>query len=105
MARSWWMEDAADWTDEERADVAEVIKYTARDDTGISYEVSLVLRSMAATAREEGEDRVTCWTKRVHFGTTDDTCAGGGAFIRASSRQEFIAEQIAAVVWGWKRRL
>lgn len=96
----WWQNDASEWSEEQKEDVAEVIKYTSRDDTGISYEVSLALRSLAESAYEDGEDRVTCWTKRVDFGTSDANCSGGYEFVRAARRQEQIAEQISVLVWG-----
>lgn len=89
-----------EWTREEREDVAEVTQTTSRDDTGISYSVCVALRSLAASAYEEGEDRLTLWTHRVDFGTSDANCSGGYAFVRAARQQAKVADEIAGVVWG-----
>lgn len=89
-----------EWSEEERADVFEVVKHTARDDTGISYTVSVGLRSFAEHAYEDGEDQLIVWSKRVEFGSTDATCSGGSAFVQASHEQENLAAEIVSVVWG-----
>lgn len=89
----------SDWTQAEREDVAEVMQATHRDDTGISYTVSVCLRSLAASAYEEGEDRITLWAENVEFGSTDSHCAGGYAFVQAARKQTALADEIAAIVW------
>lgn len=90
----------AEWSEAERADVAEVHMRTERDDVGISYAVCVALRSLAASAFEDGEDRIVLWVKRVDFGTTDATCAGGAAFVHAAKEQERIVGEVTAAVWG-----
>lgn len=89
-----------EWTAKERKDVTEVVMVTSRDDTGVSYEVHVALRSLAASAYEEGEDRLVVWTKRVDFGSTDAACAGGALFLQAAHLQQEVADEITAVVWG-----
>jgi len=74
-----------------------------RDDTGITYQVYVVLRSLAAHAYEEGEDCRHVWDTRVEFGQTDATVAGGSAFIYAAREQDEISDRIAALVWGGGR--
>lgn len=95
----FWQKPCREWTRAEREDVAEVIRTTARDDTGVSYGVSLALRSMAASAYEEGEDRVSVWEHRVDFGGTDANHAGGSSFLYAAREQDRIADEITAAVW------
>lgn len=90
----------SEWTDAQKADVAEVIKVTARHDTGISYDVDVSLRSLAASAYEMGEDRMCVWSKCVVFGGTDAHQSGGAAFVRATQEQDAIANEIALAVWG-----
>lgn len=80
------------WTQEERDDVAEVIKTVTRDDTGITYEVCLTLRSLAAHAYEMGEDRCTVWSRRWDFGPRVGNMV-------LSLEQEAVAAAIAATVW------
>lgn len=87
------------WTDTQKEDVAEVIKATARDDTGISYDVDVALRSLAASAYETGEDRLCVWSKRVDFGGVDAHQSGGAAFVRATREQEAVADEITRAVW------
>lgn len=89
-----------EWTPEEIADVFEVVKKIAIDDTGVSYEVCVGLRSFAAHAYEEGEDHLCLWSKRVDFGSADAFHAGGPAFVQAATQQDAIADKIASVVWG-----
>ena len=89
----------SDWTPEEIADVAEVTCHTCRDDTGISYDVTLTLRSLAASAYEQGEDQCMIWDRRVDFGTTPAFWAGGHAFRMAAREQQDIADELAKLIW------
>lgn len=94
------LQEAKDFGEKHRDDIAIVIKGIERDETGIDYWVNVSLRSLAAPAFEKGEDEQGYWTKRVDFGQTDYTCAGGMAFVDASIEQEEIADAIAIGVWG-----
>lgn len=88
------------WALDKREDIAGVITHTERDDTGVNYDVSVVLRSLAEHAYEEGEDQRGVWGLRVEFGQTDATVAGGFAFVEAAREQQLIADTIAGIVWG-----
>lgn len=99
------MKNCRDWTQAEREDVAEVTQTTERDDTGITYAVCVALRSLAAHAYEEGENRLRIWTKRVDFGSTDSHCAGGYAFTDAARTQARLSDEIADVVWGYPQNV
>jgi len=84
---------------EAREDIAGVVQTTDRDDTGVSYAVFVTLRSFAANAYEEGEDRLQIWGTRVDFGQCDRNVAGGSDFVHASREQQRIADEIVAIVW------
>jgi hypothetical protein len=66
---------------------------TERDEGGVSYEVRVGEVEARRSAYEEGEGELGVWDTYVPFGMTDDTVAGGGAFIRAAREQERIAEE------------
>ncbi len=80
-------------------DVAAVECRTERDDTGVSYDVCVVLRSLSAHAFEVGEDQRGVWDMRVAFGRCDDNVAGGADFICVARRQQQVADEIARLVW------
>lgn len=86
----------SDWTPAERSDVAEIVQETTRDGTGISYQVSVALRSLAVSAYEMGEDQLVVWSCRVDNGSDDAHCGGGHAFVKAARQQAKIADEIAA---------
>jgi hypothetical protein len=88
------------WTEAEREDVAEVIMFTNRDDTGISYDVRVALRSLAASAFEDSEEQLVLWSMRVDFDSSGARSSGGPAFVHAARVQASIAAEISAVVWG-----
>ena len=88
------------WLSENPDDVFEVKRTTVRNDTGITYGVTVGLRSFAEHAYEEGEDQRGVWDTRVEFGQTDATVAGGSAFVFAAREQDEVAEEIVRLVWG-----
>lgn len=94
----FYIEDWRAWI--RREHVAEVAMVTVRDDVCVDYQIRLTLRRALRFAYEEGEAQSTIWTRRVHFGATDATVAGGTAFGEAAREQQAIADEIAGIVWG-----
>jgi hypothetical protein len=89
-----WLGFAAD----NATDIAVVRQRIDRDDTGIDYEIRVSMRSLAAHAYEEGEDDISIWHRRVDFGQTDATCAGGYLFVEAAREQQKIADMVAIIM-------
>lgn len=75
-------------------DVAEVRCHTTRDDTCVTYQVLVSLRSLEAKSVLQGDTWVPLWQDHVNFGQTDATVAGGSAFREMARKQEAIAEHL-----------
>ena len=91
-----WNEKALAVAYKTPGDVAAVRMITTRDDTCVTYEVRVSLRSMERSAFEEGEDEVTVWHEHVPFGNTDATVAGGSLFVQTAREQERAATKVWA---------
>jgi hypothetical protein len=75
----------------EQGDIACATKAVSRDDTGMGYEVSLVLRSLQVGAKSEEETEVLLWYDHVPFLGTERTKEGGQAFEETEKRMNEIA--------------
>ena len=82
-----WQETAS----KHKGDVGAVICATERTETGVEYEIRLVLNSV--TPYESGDNEIRIWSSEVSFGQTDATVAGGVAFVEMARWQHDIAER------------
>lgn len=73
--------------------VAAVVMRTTRDDTGIEYSVIVETRNGDGPL-DDSSTGFVAWVRRVDFGQTDATCAGGYVFVRAARDQQDIADDI-----------
>lgn len=83
-----WQENAL----KHKGDVSAVICATERTETGVTYEVRLVLDSVISY--EMGDNERNVWCSEVTFGHTDATVAGGAAFVEMARWQHEIAERV-----------
>lgn len=83
-----WQETAT----KHKGDVSAIICATERTETGVTYEVRLVLGSV--TPYEVGDNEIGVWGSEVSFGSTDATVAGGFAFVEMARLQHEVAEKV-----------
>ena len=88
-------DDPVQWVRDHLDDVFLVETTTARYATSVYYDVSVGLRSLAATSFERGENMRTIWAREVEFAQTV-----GDTFEGTAREQNRIATTIGALLRG-----